>query len=31
MELCDKYLKELVEINPTMNDIYEFSGYDHLK
>ena len=31
MNLCDQYLKEMVEINPTMNDLYEFPGYEHLK
>jgi len=28
MKLCDQYLKDIVEINPTMNDIYEFSGFE---
>ena len=31
MKLCDQYLKDMVEVNPTMNDLYEFSGYERLK
>lgn len=30
MNLCDQYLKDMVEINPTMNDLYEFPGFEHL-
>ncbi len=31
MKLCDQYLKDMVEINPTMNDLYEFPGFEHLR
>lgn len=31
MELCDKYLHELIKINPTINDYFLFDEYLHLK
>ena len=31
MELCDKYLHELIKIDPTMNDFFLFDNYLHLK
>lgn len=31
MEVCDKYLHELIKINPTLNDFFLFDEYLHLK
>ena len=31
MEVCDKYLHELIKINPTLNDLFLFDEYLHLK
>jgi len=31
MDLCDRYLREMVEINPPMNDLYEFPNLEHLR
>ena len=31
MELCDKYLYELILINPTLNDIFQFEEYKDKK
>ena len=31
METCDKYLHELIKINPTLNDYFLFDEYLHLK
>ena len=31
MEICDKYLHELIKINPTLNDYFLFDEFLHLK
>ena len=31
MEICDKYLHELILINPTLNDIFQFEKYKKKK
>jgi uncharacterized protein (DUF885 family) len=31
MELCDKFLHDCIKLNPSMNDVYRFKEYEHLR
>lgn len=31
MELCDKFLHDCIQLNPSMNDVYRFKEYKHLR
>lgn len=31
MELCDKFLHDCIKLNPSMNDVFRFKEYSHLR
>ena len=31
MELCDKFLHDCIKLTPSMNDVYRFKEYKHLR